>query len=177
MLMAQALLKLIIPFSAIFLAFLYYHSSPTSCCPIREPSTPPCEDYQLKAPANPHVASWKTWFHPSQSLAVNFTASTFKDWNLFRHLGGLGPWIEHGPSRTGNPDEEEQGSSLAPPDGCAIDQVHMVCKSLRFSLFLRNANCFQLSRHAERFPTPTVGDRTLFTSIPLITRLTQVRPS
>ena len=41
------------------------------------------------------------------------------DWNLYYHLGGNGPWI---------PKADVLGNVNDPlPDGCAVDQVHMVC--------------------------------------------------
>ncbi|KAJ6095346.1 histidine phosphatase superfamily, partial [Penicillium sp. IBT 16267x] len=83
----------------------------------------------------PHSASWKTWFHPLQAQPNEITVSS-EGWNLFQHLGGNGPWIE----KSGSNDEF---SNLAPPEGCSVDQVHMI------------------SRHGERYPTPSAGNRHL----------------
>ncbi|KAJ8100913.1 histidine phosphatase superfamily [Lipomyces tetrasporus] len=54
--------------------------------------------------------------------------SVLQDWHIFYHLGGYSPWIQHHTST----------SSSLPPQ-CVVDQVHM------------------LSRHAERYPTLSVG--------------------
>ncbi len=43
------------------------------------------------------------------------------DWNLFYHLGGNGPWIEKANTRFGTYEKEGK-----PPEGCVVDQVHMV---------------------------------------------------
>jgi hypothetical protein len=43
------------------------------------------------------------------------------EWNLFYHLGGNGPWIEMLDSRFGSYRDEGK-----PPEGCVVDQVHMV---------------------------------------------------
>lgn len=43
-----------------------------------------------------------------------------KDWNLLYHLGGNGPWIEM-------EDGVVQGG-IGPPNGCFVEQVHMVSK-------------------------------------------------
>jgi hypothetical protein len=42
-------------------------------------------------------------------------------WNLFYHLGGNGPWIEKANPRFGSYEDEGK-----PPEGCVVDQVHMV---------------------------------------------------
>lgn len=56
-------------------------------------------------------------------------------WNLFYHLGGNGPWIQK---------HTREGSAADPlPDGCKVDQVHM------------------MSRHGERYPTRNAGNRHL----------------
>lgn len=42
-----------------------------------------------------------------------------RDWNILYHLGGNGPWIE---KVDGN-----DSDGIKPPDGCAVEQVHLVC--------------------------------------------------
>ena len=66
-----------------------------------------------------YLWSWKTWFHASQSKATGLKQSPVKGWNVLHHLGGNGPWIENA--------GEGVASNLAPPDGCLVDQVHLVC--------------------------------------------------
>ena len=56
-----------------------------------------------------------------------------ENWNLFYHLGGNGPWIP-------KIDDVVPGG-VDVPVGCSIDQAHMI------------------SRHAERYPTHTAGER------------------
>ncbi|KAK7206363.1 histidine phosphatase superfamily [Myxozyma melibiosi] len=58
------------------------------------------------------------------------------DWHLFRHLGGYSPWIPH-IHHKGSQDNTIKDGEL--PETCTVEQVHM------------------LSRHAERFPTVSVG--------------------
>ena len=52
--------------------------------------------------------------------ATSFCSSGFinSEWNLFYHLGGNGPWI---PKADGHGDVNDPL-----PDGCVIDQVHLV---------------------------------------------------
>lgn len=52
-------------------------------------------------------------------------------WNLLYHLGGNNPWIEK--------KEGVREEGIAVPDGCRVEQVHM------------------LSRHGERYPTLGAG--------------------
>lgn len=61
------------------------------------------------------------WTHP-QILANHNT--TQEDWDILYHLGGNGPWIPKvdGPF----------GDELSLPEGCKIEQVHMVGTILRF---------------------------------------------
>lgn len=68
--------------------------------------------------SSPHLASWNTWFHPLQSLNKAGSKPASKEWNVLQHLGGNGPWIEKS--------SENHGSSIAPPEGCSVDQVHLV---------------------------------------------------
>lgn len=81
------------------------------------------------------------WFLSDHALATNslclWCSSDLvsREWNLFYHLGGNGPWI---PKRNGLGHPEDPI-----PNTCVIDQVHM------------------LSRHAERYPTRNAGLRHL----------------
>ncbi|THW89001.1 phosphoglycerate mutase-like protein [Aureobasidium pullulans] len=67
-------------------------------------------------------AIMNNWKYP-QISATNTT----NDWNILYHLGGNGPWIPKA-------DGVVEGG-LAPPEGCRVEQVHMV------------------ARHNERYPT------------------------
>lgn len=63
------------------------------------------------------------------------SSTTGREWNLFYHLGGNGPWI---------PKHNAVGNVYTPlPEGCAVDQVHV------------------LARHAARYPTNNAGNRHL----------------
>jgi hypothetical protein len=55
------------------------------------------------------------WTHP-HILVTNTT--THEEWNILYHLGGNGPWVPKvdGPF----------GDDLSIPEGCKIEQVHMV---------------------------------------------------
>lgn len=46
------------------------------------------------------------------------------DWNLFHHLGGNGPWIQKLDPLFGTYEAEGK-----PPEGCVVDQVHMVSET------------------------------------------------
>ena len=107
----------------------------------------------------------------AEGLAAYFYAPTDQHtdndtgWNLFYPLGGNGPWIPKV--------EGVIHGTLAPPTGCDVDQVHMVMPfpnlctcpnnprvSTRKSYCsIINANNWQLSRHAERYPTQNAGAR------------------
>ena len=64
-----------------------------------------------------------------------------KDWNILYHLGGNGPWIQKV--------DDVVTNDIAPPEGCTVQQVHMI------------------SRHGERYPTISSGQR----MVDLVTRL------
>lgn len=49
------------------------------------------------------------------------TGETQSEWDLFYHLGGNGPWIPKV--------EGVLHNGLDPPEGCKVDQVHMVLLS------------------------------------------------
>lgn len=53
--------------------------------------------------------------------AENFIPEKRDDWNLFYHLGGNGPWIPKVNAEFGTYDKDGK-----PPEGCVVDQVHMV---------------------------------------------------
>lgn len=69
--------------------------------------------------ASSYFEGWKTWFYPTQSKVTGSKQPLGKDWNVVHHLGGNGPWIENAGEGT--------ASNLGPPDGCSVDQVHLVC--------------------------------------------------
>lgn len=80
----------------------------------------------------PHQPSWSAWFHPErvwmQDVHKNGhrdrAGAVTRDWNILHHLGGVGPWVEK------TADVVEGG--IAVPDGCEVEQVHMVCSSDRY---------------------------------------------
>ena len=47
--------------------------------------------------------------------------SSEKHWDHFYHLGGNGPWIQKENTRFGTYDRDGK-----PPQGCVVDQVHVV---------------------------------------------------
>ncbi|KAJ6122116.1 hypothetical protein N7512_004581 [Penicillium capsulatum] len=139
----RSLLKALVPLLAIFLGFAYYKNVTVSSLPVIQSFTGIAGACQ----ASPHAASWSTWFHPSQSPTRVESPSSRKGWNLLHHLGGNGPWIEKA--------DETVASSLAPPEGCSVDQVHL------------------MSRHAERYPTKSAGAR----HVKLIERISKLQKS
>lgn len=112
MILRRPLLKIVFAFLAIYLAVTVYNN--VFVAPLVQTRGP---QVQVSGAATPHSASWKTWFHPLQAQQSE-TRTSNEEWNLFQHLGGNGPWIE----KSGSAD----GLSIAPPEGCSVDQVHMV---------------------------------------------------
>lgn len=145
------LLTFIIPFLAVFIGtFCYNRGSSLLPSPVFQFLT----SYdQFSIP--PHYASWDTWFHPYRALSTG--SARRKGWNIHHHLGGTGPWIEM------IDDKEFKSGGIHPPEGCFIDQIHMVC-SLRPVGMLpmqRSLTMLQIARHAERYLTTSAGDRRL----------------
>lgn len=67
---------------------------------------------------SPHVPSWSSWFHPQGSIDLAYQPE--KQRNRLYNLGRTGPWVEmldHVLPR---------GNGIGPPEGCSVDQVHMV---------------------------------------------------
>lgn len=122
MLFTRSLVKLSILLLVLVSAITFYNHESRSL-PIIQQFTPPGRDRDLPSP---HVGSWKTWFHPLQVSVEGGPRTHRKGWNLLQHLGGNGPWIE-------KIDDREESSNLAPPEGCSIEQVHLVCMNTRSS--------------------------------------------
>lgn len=116
---ARSLLKVLLSLLTIFFGVVLYKTEFVSSLPVLQSFTPPAPDHVSEAP---HVASWTTWFHPFHSLNSSGRPRGRKGWNILHHLGGNGPWIE---KSTGT----DELPTLAPPEGCTIDQVHLVCHS------------------------------------------------
>jgi hypothetical protein len=93
----------------------------------------------------PHVSSWSSWFHPQGS--IEWQTQPEKKRNLLYHLGRTGPWIEMLDGVLAVKD------GIGPPEGCAVDQVHMVDtpRALFLSSHLIN---FQIS---EVYISPLLG--------------------
>jgi|SRR5271155_221377 len=66
-----------------------------------------------------------SWIIPASLLPDQITLypgkPSAREWNLFYHLGGNGPWI---PKVTGVVEDDH-----TLPQGCVVDQVHMVFPS------------------------------------------------
>ncbi|KAE8374873.1 phosphoglycerate mutase-like protein [Aspergillus bertholletiae] len=90
------------------------------------------EEIEELGDKSPRFIYSTSWYNP---LRWGQAGCPVNDWNILYHLGGNGPWIEKidGPEIPG----------LEPPNGCVIDQVHM------------------MSRHGERYPTKSAGSRHL----------------
>jgi hypothetical protein len=96
-------------------------SSP--CLPLLE-STPVCPSILASIYSAPYHASWRSWWHPQQAVGVaaehaQGAGTLTKDWNILYHLGGNGPWVEKV--------VDIVDGGIAPPEGCEVVQVHMVC--------------------------------------------------
>lgn len=75
------------------------------------------------AASKPHHASWSSWWHPYRSDGTpaehkKGAGSITSDWNILYHLGGNGPWVEKV--------IDIVDGGVAVPDGCEVEQVHMV---------------------------------------------------
>lgn len=90
------------------------------------------------------------WSHPQVSV-VN---TTHENWNILYHLGGNGPWIPKV--------EGIYGDELSIPEGCHIEQVHMVGALVHFCKYVHHVLILsQMSRHNERYPTRGTAARKL----------------
>jgi hypothetical protein len=82
------------------------------------PGTEPAYGYK------PFAAPWTSWFQPGVWAGARFPARNAgrvaADWNILYHLGGNGPWVQKVDGVITN--------ELAPPEGCEVQQVHMVSK-------------------------------------------------
>lgn len=87
------------------------------------------------------------WDYPQ----VPIVNTTNEDWNILYHLGGNGPWI---PKVDG-----VYGDDLSIPEGCRIEQVHMVRALQHFSKPVCGLTLSQIARHNERYPTHATAER------------------
>lgn len=67
---------------------------------------------------SPHVSSWSTWFHPQGSIDPRSQLENGR--NRLYNLGRTGPWVEMIDHVL------PPGDGIGPPEGCSVDQVHMV---------------------------------------------------
>jgi len=107
------LLTFIIPFFAAFLGIVFYSGS------LPSPVFQFVASYN-QYPISRHCTSWNTWLHPSDAISEGNGVMRRKGWNIHHHLGGNGPWIEM------IDDEEFNSREIRPPNGCTVDQIHMV---------------------------------------------------
>jgi acid phosphatase len=102
----RPLWTIIFSFVAAIASVLYYSHGSLLICPRN----------QLFISQSPYHPSWDAWTHPSTSSG---SKDSHRDWNLFYHLGGYGPWVK-------KLDGHAEPQSINPPEGCAVNQVHMV---------------------------------------------------
>ncbi|OQD83801.1 hypothetical protein PENANT_c015G04387 [Penicillium antarcticum] len=126
----QSFLKVLVPLITSALVLAFWNRASLSSVP--GTTTTVSEEHK---PIIPSSGSWGTWFNSHQYTQPNTSQASGKDWNIFHHLGGNGPWVEN--------IHEKAASRLEIPEGCSIDQVHLI------------------SRHGERYPTRSVGNRHL----------------
>lgn len=96
--------------------FLARKTSQVPLPPIRAAITEPFSTALFYAKF-PYASSWQSWWHPQRD-SDNRRSVVDKEWNLFYHLGGNGPWIE-------KVDGIVEGG-IGPPESCQVEQVHMV---------------------------------------------------
>jgi acid phosphatase len=107
--------------------------APAACpLPDREQSHPGYLEYECAG--KPHHSSWSSWWHPQRNDGSIFerrqgAGVTTKDWNILYHLGGNGPWVEKV--------IDVVDTGIAVPNGCKIEQVHMVSVKKLFSNCMR----------------------------------------
>ena len=107
-----ALLSFIL-FTILFLTRSTTHHPPAISSQQRHPATDSLH-------GTPYSSTWGSWWHPQQLRSSNVI---HKGWNILYHLGGNGPWIE-------KVDGIVEGG-IGVPDGCRIEQVHMVRVSMQ----------------------------------------------
>ncbi|KAJ6041074.1 hypothetical protein N7499_001252 [Penicillium canescens] len=127
----KTLLKVLVPLITGVLVLTFWNHASLSSVPGIATSAPSGKH----KPVTPYYGGWRTWLNPCQSVQLDTSQTSGKEWNILYHLGGNGPWIEN--------IHEGAASSPETPEGCSIDQVHMI------------------SRHGERYPTRAVGNRHL----------------
>ena len=113
-----------------------------STCPSSECNNDHLGYFEYEDATRPHNGSWQSWYHPQRLRAGERqgnpglrAGAVTQDWNILYHLGGNGPWVEK--------HEDVVGSGIAVPEGCQVEQVHM------------------MARHAERYPTKKVANSRL----------------
>jgi acid phosphatase len=118
--------RILLLITAIGAAFLarFWNTCPQchSMCPSQKDETR-AGYLNYDCAGKPHQSSWASWFHPERrnlelSSGHNRAGAVTEDWNILYHLGGVGPWVEK------TIDVVEGG--VAAPDGCEVEQVHMV---------------------------------------------------
>jgi hypothetical protein len=111
---------------ALFFIIWTYSTSDSTPPPPTSPSQPAIPAYGFK----PFVAAWTSWFHPGvwtgAKLPAHNAGKIAKDWNILYHLGGNGPWVQKIDGIITN--------DISPPEGCEIQQVHMVSWPLSLEL-------------------------------------------
>jgi hypothetical protein len=98
--------------------------------------TPVCPSPFQNTYSSPYYASWSSWWHPQQAVGiatehVQGAGTLTKDWNILYHLGGNGPWVEKV--------VDIVDGGIAPPEGCEVVQIHMVCYSHDYSAILESS--------------------------------------
>jgi acid phosphatase len=120
----------VLPIIIILAGFLY---STSSLCPILCSRT--CSSdaknlhsgyFEYECAGKPHHSTWSSWWHPQRSDGTaaehrQGAGATTNDWNILYHLGGNGPWVEK--------IVDIVDGGIAVPEGCQVEQVHMVGQS------------------------------------------------
>jgi hypothetical protein len=109
---------------------------------------------EYECAGKPHHASWESWWHPQRNdgdraAHTQDAGTTDRDWNILYHLGGNGPWVEKV--------VDVVDGGIAIPEGCEVEQVHMVGPNIMLKGQESTDIFLQMSRHAERYPTKTAG--------------------
>lgn len=107
--------------------YLQYPSLYSSVCPqtcSSDANTQHSGYFTYECAGKPHHSSWSSWWHPQRSDGTSSehkqgAGAVTNDWNILYHLGGNGPWVEKV--------IDVVDGGIAVPDGCRVEQVHMVC--------------------------------------------------
>lgn len=88
-----------------------------------------------------------------QHVSGEVATEVEEEWNHFYHLGGNGPWVKKTNAQFGTWDKEGQ-----PPEGCEVDQVHIVCHTRPVNIYHTLTRFFSLPDTLSEIRPPMLAD-------------------